>query len=282
MKLRRRTLLRDGMLAVLACGIAWHPDDADAHQQRPSYRRAPVRRHIGSAARPLVVIDPGHGGKDPGCIGIGGAMEKHIVLAVGLELRRQLLAGGRCRVAMTRSTDVFIPLEERVRFARRRRAIVFVSLHANASPDRHACGACVYRFGLHASDAAAAAEAKWENSADRFVSDSIGGHTPIVIHILASLMRRETVRHSAALQQDLVERLGDRTQLTPNAARHARFVVLTAPDIASVLVEMGFLTNRRDAALLRTRTHHIALARAMNNAVEGYVTGAHEYRWRLG
>jgi N-acetylmuramoyl-L-alanine amidase len=268
MGVRRRDLLRGGIVGALVAGIALRFGTAEARRRHPPHRRIKRRR---VTPLPLVVIDPGHGGKDPGCIGIDGVMEKHVVLAVGLELRRRLLASRRCRVMMTRSTDVFVPLQERVAFARRHRAVAFLSLHVNASHNHAACGACVYRFGLHASDAAAAAEARWENSADNIVRSSIAGRAQVVVHILASLMRQETMVHSAALQRDVVQHLGQHTSLTPDATRHARFVVLTAPDIASVLVEMGFLTNQRDAALLRSRSYHIVLARAMSYAVERYV-----------
>lgn len=269
MGVRRRDVLRGG----LAGAVGFASGAAQARQHDPAHRRIPPHHLRPQLPAPLVVIDPGHGGKDPGCIGLGGIQEKQVVLAIALELRRQLQATRRCQVVMTRSTDVFIPLDQRVALARQHRAAVFVSLHANASPSQAACGACVYRFGLRASDTGAAAEARWENRADQAVGQSVTGQGEIVIRILGSLMRRETMLHSAALQRDMVEHLAHHTRLTPRAARHARFAVLTAPDIASVLVETGFLTNRHDAMLLRSRAHHVALAGAMRDAVERYVSG---------
>jgi N-acetylmuramoyl-L-alanine amidase len=221
---------------------------------------------------PLVVIDPGHGGKDPGCSGPRGTQEKTVALELGLELQRQLHAGGRCRVAMTRSGDVFVPLEQRVGFARRQRAALFVSLHANAAlHDRHARGACVYRFAYRASDAQARALAKWENSADRYGGPAFRDASPTLTHILASLMRKETWKHSAWLQQGVVDAMHRRIALTPAPARHARFVVLSAPDIASVLVEIGFLTNPAEERLLRSASHRRALALALRHGVERYL-----------
>ncbi|HTI83475.1 MAG TPA: N-acetylmuramoyl-L-alanine amidase [Acetobacteraceae bacterium] len=250
MQLDRRAWLR------LSVGAALAPSPALARRHRPQ-------------PQPLVVIDPGHGGKDPGCI--GHAIEKHVVLAVGLALRRQLLASRHCRVEMTRSTDVFIPLEQRVRFARQRRAAVMVSVHANASSDSGARGANVYRFAYRASDPLAAAAQRLENSADRSEASASSQRGMNVQHILANLMRRETIRHSSRLQSDLVAGLDDDWRLCGGGARHARFVVLSAPDVASVLVELGFLTNRLDAAALSNPAHQAALARTMGEQIDKYL-----------
>ena len=219
-----------------------------------------------------MVIDPGHGGKDPGCLGASGSQEKNIALSLGLELRRQLQHAGHCHVAMTRDTDVFVPLQQRVAFARRHRAALLVSLHANASRNHHARGACVYRFAYRASDAKARALARWENSADRFGGPAFHGASPELTHILASLMRRETWLHSAWLQDGLVDSMEHHVRLTPKPARHARFVVLSAPDIASVLIEIGFLTNHIEEQLLRSPTHRRVLAARMRLAVEHHLT----------
>jgi N-acetylmuramoyl-L-alanine amidase len=270
----RRALIRAGAGAALACGggldvspvLARRRYRAPVHSARASHPARPT-------PLPLVVIDPGHGGKDPGCIGVGGVMEKQVVLRVGLELRRQLLASRRCRVAMTRASDVFIPLEERVRIAQRDRAAVMISLHANAAPDRHVQGAVVYRFAFHASDPRAAAEARLENDADRFGLERSGHSATIVLHILASLMRRETVMRSAALQRDLVTSIHKLTPLCADAARHARFVVLSAPDVPSALVELGFLTNGHDAAMLRRPAYQAMLARGLQNGVHSFLAG---------
>lgn len=248
MKLDRRGWLRLSIAATLAPAPAL------------------ARRH---GPQPLVVIDPGHGGKDPGCV--GHATEKHVVLAVCLALRRQLLASRHCRVEMTRSTDAFVPLEQRVRFAEQRRAAVMVSVHANASSDSSARGANVYRFAYRASDPLAAAAQRLENSADRFETGASSQREMAVQRILANLLRRETIRHSSRLQSDLVAGLDDEWRLCGGGARHARFVVLSAPDVASVLVELGFLTNRLDAAALSNPAHQAALARTMGTQIDKYL-----------
>ncbi len=265
MSLCRRVLLRHALAtlsvtcAAPAAGRARHRP----HRARPTdHTRAPHH------PLPLVVIDPGHGGKDPGCIGHGGTEEKTVMLALGKELRRELHASRYCRVAMTRESDVFVPLHQRVQFARRQGATLFISLHANSSPHSQVRGACVYRFAYRASDAKARALARWENSADRFGGPAFQNASPTLTHILASLMRRETWLHSAHLQESVVTALDRRTRLVSVPARYARFVVLSAPDIASVLIETGFLTNHAEEALLRSKRHQAVLARSIRQAVE--------------
>ncbi|MBN8929501.1 MAG: hypothetical protein BGO51_15365 [Rhodospirillales bacterium 69-11] len=234
-----------------------------------------------SRHRPLVLIDPGHGGKDPGCIGASGTLEKHVALSAAQALRRHLLASGRYRVAMTRKSDVFIPLQGRVEIARRAGAALFISLHANASTDHRAHGTCVYRFAWRASDARAASMAKWENSAQRFENPALRGASRQVLHILATLMRRETQIHAAKLQAAMVKRFAAHLTMLPIPAPHARFAVLSAPDIPGVLVEMGFLTNKREEAMLRSPTHRDRMARSMRLAVDTYfATVAQPVRWR--
>lgn len=256
MPLRRRSLVLQG-LTILALTAG-----------RQAESRLRDKRQHSHTEPPLVMIDPGHGGKDPGCIGVTGVEEKQVVLALGLELRRQLQARRHCRVAMTRETDMFVPLEDRISFARNRRARLLVSLHANSAPDPKAHGACVYRFAYTASDKHARALAEWENSADRLGGPAFQGVSPSLAHILASLMRRETWLHSAQLQHAMVDALDDYTRMSPVPSRHARFVVLSAPDIASVLIEAGFLTNPLEEKLLRSAAHRNALAHGMRSAVE--------------
>jgi N-acetylmuramoyl-L-alanine amidase len=166
---------------------------------------------------------------------------------------------------------VFIPLEQRIRFAQQRRATLMVSLHANASSDSGARGANVYRFAYHASDPLAAAAQRLEDSADRFEASATSRRQMTILHILASLMRRETILHSSQLQSDLVEGLDDEWRLCGGGARHARFVVLSAPDVASVLIKLGFLTNRLDAAALDHPAHQAALARTMGTQIDRYL-----------
>ncbi len=231
-------------------------------------RTAPVKR----GSLPLVVLDPGHGGKDPGAIGARGSYEKHIAFAAAQELRRQLEAGGLCRVTLTRERDVFIPLERRVTIAQGRGAALFVSMHADAVPDRAVRGASVYTLSDTASDAQTASLAVRENSADRFGGPQFQDVPPAVAQILGSLVRAETRRGSARLARDLVDGFAPRIELLSNPARHARFMVLRAADIPSVLVEMGFMSNPADEAMLHRPEYRQNVASALKISIERYVS----------
>jgi N-acetylmuramoyl-L-alanine amidase len=223
---------------------------------------------------PLVMLDPGHGGKDPGAIGVSGTYEKQVALAAAFELKRQLEAGGRYRVALTRGRDVFVPLDERVAKAQAHNAALFVSMHADALSDHAVRGASVYTLANTASDAQTAALAQRENSADRFAGEAWHGTSPEVSRILASLVRQETRVGSVRLSRSLVGSLDVDLPMLPNPERHAGFVVLKAADIPSVLVEMGFMSNRSDEAELRRPEHRVRIAAAMKRAVDGYFTAA--------
>lgn len=252
----RRFLLGHGVyVSFLLPATAWA---APPRNPRPSPRTLP-----------LVVLDPGHGGKDPGAIGISGTYEKYVALATALELRRQLEVTGRYRVGLTRSRDVFIPLETRVGIAQKRGAALFVSMHADAMHDPRVHGASVYTLGT-ASDAQTAALARSENAVDRIGMPSLPGTPPDVARILASLVRQETRQGSARMANSVVSALHRDVPLLSNPCRHAGFVVLKAADIPSVLVEMGFMSNRADEAALRRPDHRILVAAAMKRAVDAY------------
>jgi len=223
---------------------------------------------------PLVMLDPGHGGKDPGAIGVSGTFEKNVSLATALELKRQLEASGRYRVELTRTRDVFIPLEDRVAIAQHKGAALFVSMHADALTDHSVRGASVYTLAQTASDAQTAALARKENSADRFLGGQWRDASPEVAHILASLVRQETRTGSVRIARSLVGSLDQDLPMLPNPDRHAGFVVLKAADIPSVLVEMGFMSNPRDEAALRQAQHRQLVAEAMHRAVDAYFAGA--------
>jgi N-acetylmuramoyl-L-alanine amidase len=256
----RRMLLGHGVAASILLPAPWH----DAIAAAPS-RAAPSRPVL-----PLVMLDPGHGGKDPGAIGVSGTHEKSITLAAALELRRQLMAGGRYRVELTRARDVFVPLEGRVARAQAQRATLFVSLHADALDNPAVRGASVYTLADSASDAQTAALARRENAADRFGVPGFRDVPPEVARILASLIRQETRTGSARIAAALVGSLDRDVPLLERPSRHAGFMVLKAADIPSVLVEMGFMSNRQDEAALRRPEHRVRVAAAMKRAVDGF------------
>ncbi|MBX9701938.1 MAG: N-acetylmuramoyl-L-alanine amidase, partial [Acetobacteraceae bacterium] len=216
----------------------------------PSARPA---RPQGAPPLPVVVIDAGHGGRDPGAIGRAGTQEKRITLAAALELRRRLERSGRCRVVLTRARDAFVPLGARIDIARQRQAALFLSLHADSAPG--ARGASVYTLSETASDALAAGLARRENLADRAGGLALPSVSPEVQRILLSLMRRETRSGSERLARLTVAALEGEVDLLPNTHRRAGFVVLKAPDVPAALVEMGFLSHPADEAALNRPAH---------------------------
>ncbi len=282
----RRLLLGHGVAATMLLPAASHAASViqpGAHRvlpvppmpgpmPGPVPASAPSRR----SEVPVVMLDPGHGGLDPGAIGVSGTYEKHIALAAAFELKRQLEAGGRYRVVMTRAQDRFIPLEQRVDLAEGARAHLFVSMHADAISDHGVRGASVYTLSNRASDAQTAALAQSENSVDRFAGPGFHGVSPAVAQILASLVQEETRRGSATMAHGVVAAFDHDIGLLTNPWRHAGFVVLKSANIPSVLVEMGFMSNATDEAALRRPSHRNRIATAMKQAVDLYFTASRQ------
>jgi N-acetylmuramoyl-L-alanine amidase len=270
MLMTRRFLLGHGVKASFLLPAL--TASAAASAARPA-RQSPARSVESSArkpAPPLVVLDPGHGGKDPGAIGLSGTYEKQISLATAFELRGLLEASGRYRVVLTRNRDRFIRLEDRVAIAHAASADLFVSMHADALSDHAVRGASVYTLSDTASDAQTAALARRENAADRFAGTYADGVTPEVARILASLVRQETRLGSARMARSVVGSFGGALPVLQNPSRHASFAVLQAADIPSVLVEMGFMSNPLDEADLRHPEHRTRVAQAMRRAIENW------------
>ncbi|MGE4482137.1 N-acetylmuramoyl-L-alanine amidase family protein [Acidocella sp.] len=221
--------------------------------------------------KPLVMLDPGHGGHDPGTIAPDGYYEKTIALATGLELRQALLATGRYHVAMTRVTDVFISLEERVRIAQEHKADLFLSMHCDHLPEEDLRGASIFTLSDKASDKLAAAVAQDENSADG-PGAAASGVSPQVANILASLETRATKVGSATFSQNLAAALSGTTPMLPDPQRSANFAVLRDPSIPSVLLEMGCLSNVEDEQRLRDLKKRHLLVAQLTRAVDSYFT----------
>jgi N-acetylmuramoyl-L-alanine amidase len=232
----------------------------------PALRRA----QAATSTLPLVMLDPGHGGKDPGAIGISGTYEKYIAFAAARELQAQLVASGRYRVELTRQSDVFIPLEDRVGFAQGRGAALFVSMHADALTDHEVRGSSVYTLSDNASDQQTADLARRENSADRFGDPNLRDASPEVAQILSSLIRQETRAASMRFAHTMVNSLDQDLVMLQNPSRQAAFTVLRAADIPSVLVEMGFMSNRQDEAALRHHEYRAKVAGAMRRAIDHF------------
>ena len=200
----------------------------------------------------MVVIDPGHGGIDHGTQAASGENEKAIVLDFAKALRERIEKGGKYRVVMTRDDDTFIPLAERVKIARQHKAALFVSIHADALPrgEGDAQGATVYTLSDTASDAEAAKLAEAENRADLIAGIDLTEEPAEVADILIDLARRETKTFSNRFARTLVKEMKNVARLHKNPLKSAGFRVLKAPDVPSVLLELGYVSNKDDLQLL--------------------------------
>ena len=217
----------------------------------------------------IIVLDPGHGGKDPGAIGYSGVYEKNITLAMAKELKVILEKEGY-KVHLTRSTDIFIPLRDRVKIARKYNADLFMSIHADSAVNRSAKGLSVYTLSETASDKEAAALAERENKADVVAGLNLLEHSKEVSDILINLAQRETMNRSSEFVSFMVQEMRKSVKLRDNTHRFAGFAVLKAPDVPSVLLEMGYLSNRTEERLLKQKDYRRKLAVSTSKAVEKY------------
>ena len=218
--------------------------------------------------RPIVVIDPGHGGVDPGAIGVSGAYEKNIALDYGRALYAALQASGRYRPVMTRNRDVFLKLRQRIALAQKAKGDLFISLHANIHRSSKIRGASVYTLSETASDKEAAAIAAAENAADVLAGVDLTDQTGDVRGILIDLAQRETMNLSKKFANDLVVEVGKDVKLLRNTHRFAGFAVLKSPTIPSVLFEIGYMSNRQEERLLRSRAHRDKVVASIIRAVD--------------
>jgi N-acetylmuramoyl-L-alanine amidase len=242
-------------------------------------RPAPVRpapRH--EDTRRIIVIDAGHGGVDPGAISLGGEFEKAITLGVAGEIERQLTASGRYKVVMTRSDDTFIRLRDRVAIARQVNADLFISIHADSLNDHSIGGMSIYTLSETASDREAEALATKENKADIIAGVDLRDESPQVSTILIDLAQRETKNLSAKLARAVIDSVGQDRRLLPRPHRFAGFAVLTAPDVPSVLIELGYLSNRTDEHELLDPSHRERLGRGIVRALDAFFAGRERLR----
>jgi len=220
--------------------------------------------------RPTVVIDAGHGGVDPGAKGVSGIYEKDLVLLYARELKRQLEATGKYRVVLTRDRDVFLPLRTRFELAQRAEGDLFISLHANTHPKRSVRGASVYTISEKSSDTEAEALAAKENRADVLAGVNLDAQTDDVSRILIDLIWRETMNLSKNFAGLMVTELGKSTRLLNNTHRFAGFAVLKSPTVPSVLVEIGYMSNKTEEALMRSKGQRVKVSTGIRRAIDRY------------
>ena len=233
----------------------------------PRQNTLPRPRIDGPAGRPLVVLDAGHGGHDPGASGAGAAREKDVTLALARAIREELLAGGRVRVALTRDDDRFLVLQDRAKIARALKADLFISVHADSAPAGDATGATIYTLSEIASGRTAAALAARENRADVINGVNLASETSDVSSILIDLAQRETMNASSRFA-DLVHREGTTLPFKRDYHQMAGFAVLKAPDTPAILLEAGYITSASDAERITSPAGRREIAVALRRAID--------------
>ncbi len=229
----------------------------------------PPVQGVNDGARPLVVIDAGHGGHDPGAINKdNGKREKDVTLAIAQAIRDQLVRGGRVRVALTRDDDRFLVLQERYGIARKMGANLFISIHADAAENTDAHGATVYTLSETASDREAARLAARENKADIINGVNLGGQSGDVSSILIDLTQRESLNISSSFARLLQREASPYVPFRSAYHRFASLMVLKAPDTPSILFETGYISNEADSAFLSSREGQQKIARGVAKAIE--------------
>ena len=217
----------------------------------------------------VIVLDPGHGGQDPGAVSRSGHYEKNITLAMAKETRDLLQKAGY-KVVLTRDKDIFIPLRTRIKKAHQANADLFISIHADSAKNSSAKGLSIYTISERASDAEAAALAERENKADIILGMDLSDVDPLAGNVLLDLEKTETMNRSAIYADYVVNEMKKKVPLVPNAHRMAGFVVLKSPSIPSVLVELGYLSNRTQDKNLQRESYRRDLAESLVRAVNTY------------
>jgi len=221
---------------------------------------------------PTIVIDAGHGGVDPGAIGLSGVHEKNVVLSYAKEIKLQLETKGGVKVYLTREKDIFIPLQDRVKFARSVGADLFISLHANSHKDSKINGFSVYTLSEKASDAEAHALAAKENKSDVIGGLDLGTYSNDVQNILIDFTQAKTNELSVSLARDnLISEVSLSVKLLNRPWRSAGFAVLKAPDIPSALIELGYITNQKEEWQLQNKSYRKSLSSAIVRSLFKYL-----------
>lgn len=246
----------------------WY-DNSVENDNAPAAKEEPAKKR-------LIVIDPGHGGRDSGAIGVSGVYEKHLTLAMAKQLRALLQKTGKYRVMLTRDKDTALALYARRQFARKVNADLFISVHADSIRKPETRGLSIYTLSERASDAEAEKLAERENKADIIAGLDLSGETQEVTDILIDLARRETNNLSSFFAEKVVAELKTVVRLLPRTHRFAGFAVLKSPDVPSVLMEMGYLSNKDEERLLRQEAYRDKLAKSVLRAVNGYFAEKHK------
>lgn len=237
-------------------------------QPKPS--QPTVQATVKRNGKRIIVIDPGHGGVDPGTLGRGGANEKTIALKISKAIKRQLDKTGRYRVHLTRETDIYIPHRQRFGKAKALGADLFISVHVDSINNPKVRGGTVYTLNEKASDSEAARLAAKENRSDILAGVDLAETNTEVSDILIELAQRETMNSSAKFAEILVPEMRQQVKMHKRAHRFANLIVLKSPDVPSVLLETGYITNKADARLLNSKDGGRRISHAIHKAVDRY------------
>ena len=218
----------------------------------------------------IVIIDPGHGGKDSGAVGVNKILEKNITLQVGLLLKNEFNRNGNFKVIMTRERDKYLKLRERTQIAKKSNASIFISLHADYNRNKRTRGISLYTLSEKASDKEAEALAKRENRSDFLGNVDLSSESSEVTNILIDLTKRETLNQSSHLVNFMIKEFRNEMNLLNRTHRFAGFAVLKSLDIPSVLIEMGYLSNKDDSRLLINKNYQKKISQNIVKAVTNY------------
>ncbi len=246
----------------------WRPPDKRVAVRRPP--PLPSRKGRLPVSKRIIMLDPGHGGPDPGAIGVRGVREKNVTLRASNAVRRLLESTGRYRVYMTRHRDTYVPLRKRYQKAQKVRAELFISIHADSHKNRSIRGASVYTLSEKSSDKEAGALAARENRSDIIAGVDLSSQSDTVASILIGLRQRQTMNESAIFGEILIRELARDVRVLRNTHRFAGFAVLKSPDTPSVLMELGYLSSPSDENMFRTSAFYAKLAKSIYRSVEKY------------
>lgn len=245
---------------------AVQPDAAGSHGNRTAH----LRDGKNGRGKRIVMIDPGHGGPDPGTISIAGVYEKSVTLRAAKIVRHVLERTGRYTVVLTRGKDIYVPLRTRYKRAEESKAELFISLHADSNRNKRLRGFSVYTLSERASDKEAAALAAHENRADAIAGIDLSRQSDAVASFLIELRQRQTMNESAIFSELLIDELSRKVKMLRNTHRFAGFAVLKSPDIPSILLELGYLSNAQDARMLHKRSYLEKAAAGILKATDRY------------
>lgn len=239
-------------------------------KKQPSPARRAVKKGDSGDKRRVVILDPGHGGVDPGTVGVTGSYEKHITLAVAKAVKKELERSGRYRVVLTRKRDIYVRLRDRFEIAHRNNAELFISLHADSISSRKIRGGSIYTLSDKASDKEAEDLAKKENKSDIIAGADLSGYASEVSRVLIDLAQNDTNRESWHFGKMLIRELKKDIKLLRTSHRYAGFAVLKSPNVPSALIELGYLSNRIDEKNLKNPRYRKAIGGAILRAADRY------------